>query len=188
MGADDELCLAAHDAALGLALGAFVERPGEQSDAVGLAGARGDGIGEQLARGEVMLRGEDLGGRHQRGLVAVLDGDERGLHGDDGLAGADVALEEAAHGLGAAHVGDDLAEDALLRGGGMEGQDLLDGFADGWAGGEGGADALAHTAAFEFEAEFEVEELFEDEALVRRGWRSPSAPAWACRPRGSGRT
>ena len=35
------------------------------------------------------------------------------------------------------------------------------------AGGEGGADALAHAAAFEFEAEFEVEELFEDEALVR---------------------
>ena len=116
-----------------------------------------------------MLRGEDFRGRHERDLRAVLDGDERGLHGDDGLAGADVALQEAAHGLGAAHVGDDLGEDAFLRGGGMEGKDLLEGFADGGAGGEGGADALAHAAAFEFEAEFEVEELFEDEAAVRGG-------------------
>ena len=161
--------IAAHDAALGLALGGGVERAGEQGDFVGLAGGRRDGAGEQLARGEVMLRGEDFGGRHQRGLGAVLDGDQRGLHGDDGFAGADIALQQAAHGLGAAHVGDDLAEDAFLRGGGMEGQDLLDGLADGGAGGEGGADALAHAAAFEFEAEFEVEEFFEDEAAVRRG-------------------
>jgi hypothetical protein len=82
---------------------------------------------------------------------------------------ADVALQEAAHGLGAAHVGDDLPEDAFLRGGGMEGEDLLDGFAHGGAGGEGGANALAHAAALEFEAEFEVEELLEDEAAVRGG-------------------
>ena len=47
-----------------------------------------------------MLRGEDLRGRHQRGLVAVFDGHEHGLQGDDGLAGADVALQQAAHGLG----------------------------------------------------------------------------------------
>ena len=127
--------------------------------------------GEELARGEVVLRGEDLGGRHQRDLVAVFDGDERGLHGDDGLAGADVALQQAAHGLGRAHVGDDFAEHAFLCGGGVEGEDLLEGFADVVAGGEGGAGALAHAAAFEFEAELEVEELFEDEALVRGGAR-----------------
>ncbi len=77
-----------------------------------------------------MLRGEDLGGRHERGLVAVLHGDEHGLQRDDGLAGADVALQQAAHGAGLAHVGNDLAEGALLRGGGMEGQNFADGFAD----------------------------------------------------------
>ena len=53
-----------------------------------------------------------------------------GLDGDDGFAGADIALQQAAHGLGAAHVGDDFGEHALLRGGGMEGQHLLDGLAD----------------------------------------------------------
>ena len=169
MGADDELGFAAHDAALGLALGGGIERAGEQGDLVGLAGGGRDGAAEELARGEVVLRGEDFGGRHQRGLGAVFDGDQRGLHGDDGFAGADVALQQAAHGLGLAHVGDDFAEDAFLRGGGMEGKDLLDGLADGGAGGEGGADALAHAAAFEFEAEFEVEELLEDEAAVRGG-------------------
>ena len=124
---------------------------------------------EELAGGEVVLRGEDFGGRHQGDLVAVFDGDERGLHGDDGFAGADVALQQAAHGLGLAHVGDDFAEDAFLGGGGMEGEDLLEGFADFVVGGEGCAGALAHAAAFEFEAEFEVEEFFEDEALVRGG-------------------
>jgi dihydroxyacetone kinase len=51
----------------------------------------------------------------------------------------------------------------------MKWEDLLDGIADVGAGGEGGPDALAHAAALEFEAEFEVEELFEDEALVRGG-------------------
>ena len=90
-----------------------------------------------------MLRGEDFGGGHHGDLVAVFDGDERGLEGDDGLAGADVALQQAAHGAGAAHVGDDFAEDALLRGGGLEGEHLLEGFADLVVGDEGGALALA---------------------------------------------
>ena len=116
-----------------------------------------------------MLGGEDLGWRHEGGLVAVFDGDECGLEGDDGFAGAYVALQQAAHGLGAAHVGDDFAEDAFLRGGGFEGEDLFEGFADLVVGDEGGAVAVAEPAAFEFEAEFEVEELFEDEAAVGGG-------------------
>ncbi len=39
-------------------------------------------------------------------------------------------MQQAAHGFGGAHVGDDLAEDSFLRGGGFEGEDLLEGFAD----------------------------------------------------------
>jgi len=107
VGADDELDFATHDATLRLALGCGIERAGEEGDFVGLAGAGGDGFAEELARGEVVLGGEDFGGSHEGYLEAVFDGDEGGLHGDDGLAGADVSLEQAAHGLGFAHVGDD---------------------------------------------------------------------------------
>ncbi len=116
-----------------------------------------------------MLGGEDLGGRHEGDLEAVFDGDEGGLHGDDGLARADVALEQAAHGLGLAHVGGDLAEDAFLGGGGVEGKDLLEGAADGVICNEGGALSLAEAAALELEAELEEEELFEDEAAMGGG-------------------
>ena len=62
---------------------------------------------------------------------------------------------------------DDLAERALLRGGGMEGQNLANGLAHLVVGGEADAGAFAHAAALELEAEFEKEELFEDEAPVR---------------------
>ncbi len=101
---DDELRFAAHDSALRLAFGGGVERACEEGDFIGLAGAGRDSVCEEFARGEVVLCGEDLRGGHERDLVAVLDGDERGLHRDDRLAGADIALQEAAHGLGAAHV------------------------------------------------------------------------------------
>ncbi len=167
VGADDEVDLAAEEAGAGVALGAVVKRAGEEGYAVGTLSAGRDFFAEELARGEVVLRGEDLGGRHESDLVAVFDGDERGLEGDDGLAGAYVALEETAHGLGAAHVGDDLAEDALLGRCGLEGKDLLEGFADLVVGGAGCSGALAETAALEFEAKLEVEELLEDEAAVR---------------------
>ena len=72
-------------------------------------------------------------------------------------------------GRGAAHVGDDLGQDALLGGGGVEGEDLLEGAADLVVGEEGGAFALAEFFSFEFEAEFQVEELLEDEAAVGGG-------------------
>ncbi len=151
VGADGEVDFAAKDAVAGVALGAVVEASGEKSDAVGAMGAGGDFVAEELAGGEVVLRGEDFGGGHESYLVAVFDGDECGLEGDDGLAGAYVALEEAAHGLLAAHVGDDLAEDTFLGGGGLEGEDLFEGFADGVVGDEGGSGSLAEAAAFEFE-------------------------------------
>ena len=113
-----------------------------------------------------MLGGKNLSWSHECGLVAVFDGDEGGLHRNDRFAGAYVALQEAAHGLGLAHVADDLAEDAFLRDGGVEGQDLLDRFADLQTGGEDSSGAFAHATAFEFEAEFEVEEFFEDQAAM----------------------
>ena len=69
-----------------------------------------------------MLAGEDLGRGHQRGLAAGLDGGQHGEEGDQGLAGADVALEQAVHPVGRRHVGGDLGDGAGLGAGGGIGQ------------------------------------------------------------------
>ena len=74
-----------------------------------------------------MLRRQNFRGRHQRDLVAVLDGDDRSLERDDRLAGADVALQQAAHGRRLGHVGGNLLQHALLRSRGMKRQNALDG-------------------------------------------------------------
>src|SRR6185437_14427088 len=125
-----------------------------------------------------MLRGENFSRRHQRGLVAVFDGHQHGLKRHDGLAGADVTLEEPAHWIGLAHVGYNLAQRALLCGGGMKGKHLADGFADAVVGGEGNAGPFAHAAALELEAEFEEEQLFEDETAVRGSGEALQLREW----------
>ena len=137
---DDEIGFAMEDAAAGELLLVFVERAGEQDDAI--AARR---FFEQLARGEVMLRGEDLGRGHERGLTAIFYDDEHGLQRHDSFAGADISLKQTAHGRWLAHVGDDFAERALLRRGGMKGQDLADRFADLIVGLKGEAGALLHS-------------------------------------------
>ena len=74
---------------------------GEPGGALGALVAAGQdvephpgGLGERLQRQEV-LAGEDLGRGHQRRLAAGLDGGEHGEERDQGLAGADVALQAA---------------------------------------------------------------------------------------------
>ena len=57
-------------------------------------GERRDGL-EMLAR-------QDFGRRHQRGLPAGLDHGRGGEQRHHGLAGADVALQQAQHALGRA--------------------------------------------------------------------------------------
>ena len=54
-----------------------------------------------------MLLGEQRGGRENRHLLAVGDGDKGGAQRDFGLAKTDVAANEPVHGLAGAHVGDD---------------------------------------------------------------------------------
>jgi len=171
VGADGEVDFAVCDAVASGAFGGFVKRAGEEGDAVRFAGTRADGFGEEFAGGEVMLGREDLGWRHESDLGAVFNGDEGGLHGDDGLSRPDVALKEAPHGLGAAHVGGDFAENAFLGGGGVEGEDLFEGTANGLICNERGTLSIAKTAALEFEAELEKEELLKDEAAMGGGGR-----------------
>ena len=51
-----------------------------------------------------MLFGQDFGRRHDGGLSAALDGLQAGERGDDGFSAADIALQQAAHGPGAAQI------------------------------------------------------------------------------------
>jgi len=62
----------------------------------------------------VMLRRQDLRGRHETGLVTVLHGHERCDHGNDGLAAADIALHQPVHGPVTGHVLLDLGDHPFL--------------------------------------------------------------------------
>ena len=103
MGADDDV-----DRALGKAeehapaLGALVAAGEQRDPQAGLAGERLDAL--------EMLAGQDLGRRHQRRLAPGLDGARHGKERDRGLAGADVALEQAQHALVGGEVAPDLFE------------------------------------------------------------------------------
>src|SRR6266436_9738727 len=110
-----------------------------------------------------MLYRKDFRGSHEGSLRAVFDGDDRGLERDDGFAAADVALEETIHGGGLFQVGSDFGENAFLCGGGLEGEDALEGFADGvFAEAEGDGVFLAGRLAVEGEAELVEEKFLED--------------------------
>ena len=76
-----------------------------------------------------MLRGQNFRWRHQRHLVAVLEGKDCRLDGHNGLPRPHVALEQAVHRPGRAHVVRDFFQHALLCRGRMEWKDLFDGFA-----------------------------------------------------------
>ncbi len=71
-----------------------------------------------------MLLGQQLGRRHQGGLLADFHCLHRGQRSHHGLAAADVALYQPQHGRGFAEVRLDLVEDAPLRTGEFEGQGL----------------------------------------------------------------
>ncbi|MCY1423140.1 hypothetical protein D9M71_388470 [compost metagenome] len=99
--------------------------------ALELAGEPGDLDAQwlqPLAEVQEVLLGEDFGGRHQRHLVAGLQGLQGGKGGDHRLAGADVALHQAQHGFLLCQVIGDFRTDPLLGAGGLEakvGQILL---------------------------------------------------------------
>ena len=64
-----------------------------------------------------VLLGEHLGRRHQRALVAALHGDEHRADRHEGLARADVALQQAVHRVRPGEVVLDLADRPPLRAG-----------------------------------------------------------------------
>ena len=77
---------------------------------------------QPVAQLEVMLLGEDFGGRHQRDLIAVLDHLQRGQRSDNGLTAADIAEQQTLHRMRLREVTADLGVGALLRFGQRERQ------------------------------------------------------------------
>ena len=71
-------------------------------------------VGEAALEGLVVLEAEDGGGGEDGDLFSVLHGFEGGAHGDFGFAVADVAAEEAVHGLGGLHVALDVGDGGEL--------------------------------------------------------------------------
>ena len=69
-----------------------------------------------------MLLGEDLGGRHQRGLSTAADRLHGGQCRDHRLAAADIALQKTVHRLAAGEVARDLMPGTHLSAGECEGQ------------------------------------------------------------------
>ena len=105
-------------------LGEPLQRVGALAAALA-AGEDGDAdagsLGKRRDRLEMLAR-QDFGRRHQRGLAAGLDHGRRGEQRDDGLAGADIALQQPHHALRAGEIGDDVVDRALLGGGQRVGQ------------------------------------------------------------------
>ena len=60
-------------------------------------GQQGDRHRRQVRQGAKVLAGEHLGGRHQRGLGAGLHRAQHGQQRHQGLAGADIALQQPQH-------------------------------------------------------------------------------------------
>ena len=139
--ADHQLCVALRDVVARLLLAARFLRAGQQHDAIARAL-------QDAPRRQVMLRCKNLRGRHQRDLVAVLDGDDRSLEGDDGFAGADIALQQATHGRGFHHVIGNFFQHALLRRRGMKRQNAFQRCANSVGDGEGDAGLRAHFRRF----------------------------------------
>ena len=124
VGADDDAGAAVGDLGARLPLRRGLQRPGEQGDAgagrvaVELAGAAERA--EQLPDAAGVLGGEDLGRGEQGGLPAGVDDLGHGTERDDGLAGADLALQEPVHRLVAVELGGELLPHVALPLGELE--------------------------------------------------------------------
>ena len=71
-----------------------------------------------------MLLGQYFGRCHDGDLHAGVDGLHCGHRGHDGLAAADIALEQTVHRIRKRQIGADFADHPLLRLGQIESQDL----------------------------------------------------------------
>ena len=159
---DDDVGLAGGYLLQGLAPLRHALGAGEQDDVDGQ-------VGQGRRDREVVLPGEDLGRGHYGPLSSRLDrGEERG-DGDHGLSAAHVSLQEAAHRLLQAHVGEDLLCDPFLRPGQAEGEALQEGVEEAPVAPVPATDLCPLQARFTGrETGLYQEELVEDQAPHRR--------------------
>ena len=126
VGADDDAGLAGGQPGQRLGALGLGHRAGQQLDGRGLRGAAEHPAGGQVAeqRGDraVVLLGQHLGGREQRGLAAGVDHPQHRAQRDQRLAGADLALEQPVHRVRLGEVVLDLLADLALAGGELERQ------------------------------------------------------------------
>ncbi|BFO15645.1 hypothetical protein SHKM778_20330 [Streptomyces sp. KM77-8] len=109
----------------------------------------------------MVLLGEHLGGREHRGLPARVDDGEHGAQRHHRLPAADLALEQAVHGVFGGEVGEDLGGDLPLALGEGEGEAVVEGGEEAvglGAAGDGGKVRVGVAAAGEGD--------LEDEGLV----------------------
>ena len=133
----------------------LLQPAGQQSDAIAALGKQAPGV-------VVVLLRQDLGGRHEGYLGAILHGDRAGLQGHDGLAAPDISLQEAIHGIGSAHVLGHLVEHPFLRPGRPEGEKIAGGPQKAGIDAEGHPANLSGQAAFPADAHFQEKQLLED--------------------------
>ena len=76
-----------------------------------------------------MLHGQYFGGRHQSGLIAVLDDDSSRFERHNRLSAPHIALQETMHGCRLLQVCGDLGENSFLRFRRFERQNAFDCFA-----------------------------------------------------------
>ena len=149
-------------------LHASVRKPFEQRPALFFCGTAGQQGALHASGRKILLNiGKMLLCKHFRrshdaGLIAVSYGDEAAQHGNHGLTGADVSLQQTVHLRAAGHIGPYLLYHPLLR----SGEGVREGVV---AGMEGRADVLhhqsvgglaAHVLLLE-QAELQIEEFFE---------------------------
>ena len=122
----------------------------------------------EAAQGRLVLAGEDLGRRHQRGLRAAFDRGQHRHQRDKGLAAADIALQEAHHAAGLRQIGADLGDRHALGAGQCKTEPGLDlGGEPAGAGRDAAAAALA-AGANQCDRELAGKYLVIGEALARR--------------------
>ena len=108
MGAYQYLQLTVHQCLVDGSALAFACRARQEGD------LHANGIGHRFD-GFQMLSCQDLGGCHNAGLITVIQCDESGHKGDNRLAAAHIALQQAVHLLAATHVTAHLADNTFLR-------------------------------------------------------------------------
>ena len=134
----------------------------------------GGQVAEHRADRAVVLLGEHLGGGEQRRLSPAVDDAQHRAERHQGLAGADLALEEAVHRVRLGEVGLELYADVALALGQLERQPLVEGGQQAPSPGARPGTLGADRGPAPYEHELGGQRLLEAEPLAARRRPGPS--------------